>query len=55
MPTIDDVMSWGRYPDMTYRGCARRNPGYMKWAAVTIGGLRGALVAEALAIHLGVV
>jgi hypothetical protein len=56
--TVDDVMSWGKYgrsaDRLTYREAAQRDPGYMQWAAKTLGGERGRLCAEALALHLGV-
>lgn len=53
-PTVDDVMGWGKYPGGTYREAARRDPGYMQWAGRKLGGSRGDLCAEALALHLGV-
>ncbi len=52
---IDDVMGWGRYPTLSYRAAAARNPAFILWAAKTLDGNRGALCAEALAVHLGVV
>jgi hypothetical protein len=52
--SIDDVMGWGKYKSLTYRAMARRDAGYARWAATTIGGLKGQLCAEALAVFLGV-
>lgn len=53
-PSIDDVANWGKHKGSTYRELARRDPGYARWAASTIPGLKGQLCAEALAAHLGV-
>jgi len=53
-PSIDDVMMWGKHKGLTYRAMAARDPGYARWAASKIAGLRGQLSAEALALHLGV-
>lgn len=52
--SIDDEVTWGKYKGLTYRTMAARDPGYARWAATTIGGLKGQLSAEALALHLGV-
>jgi hypothetical protein len=52
--SIDDVMGWGKYKDITYRALVSRDRGYARWAATTIGGTKGQLCAEALAIHYGV-
>lgn len=53
-PSIDDQVTWGKHKGLTYRELASRDPGYARWAASTIPGLRGQLCAEALAVHLGV-
>lgn len=53
-PSIDEEMLWGKHKGLTYRAMARRDPGYARWAASTIAGLKGQLCAEALAVHLGV-
>lgn len=53
-PSVDDAVTWGKYKGHTYRELAQRDPGYARWAAMTIGGLKGQLCAEALALHLGV-
>lgn len=53
-PSIDDDVDWGKHKGMTYRQLAARHPGYARWAASTIPGLKGQLCAEALAVHLGV-
>lgn len=53
-PTLDDVMGWGKHAALTYRAAARLFPGYIQWAAQTVGGLRGQLCAEALALFLEV-
>ncbi len=53
--TIDDLMGFGKHRSVTYREVASRDPSYLQWAAKTLGGERGRLSAEALAIHLGVV
>lgn len=53
-PSIDDKVNWGKHKGMTYRQLAASHPGYARWAASTIPGLRGQLCAEALAAHLGV-
>ena len=53
-PTIDDVMGWGKHASLTYAEAARRDPGFMKWAASKVGGERGSLCFEALALYLGV-
>lgn len=56
--TVDSVVTWGKFgrntERVTYREAARRDPGYLQWAAKTLGGERGRLCAEALALHLGV-
>lgn len=52
--SIDDVVEWGKYRGIAYRELARRDPGYTRWAAMTIGGHRGQLCAEALAVALGI-
>jgi hypothetical protein len=54
-PSIDDPMTWGKHKGLSYRAMAARDPGYARWAASKIPGLRGQLSAEALALHLGVV
>lgn len=55
-PSIDDLVTFGKYKDKawSYRELAANAPGYAKWAAANINGLRGQLCAEALAEHLGV-
>lgn len=53
-PSIDDVVNWGKHRGITYRELAVRDRGYARWAATTIGGLKGQLCAEALAVTLGV-
>lgn len=57
-PTVHSAMAWGKYgrgtARVTYLEAARRDPGYLQWAAKTLGGERGRLCAEALALHLGV-
>jgi len=53
-PSIDDEITFGKHRGVTYREAARRDPSYLAWAAKTIGGVRGQLCAEALALHLGV-
>jgi hypothetical protein len=53
-PSVDDVVAWGKHKGITYRELAVRDPGYARWAAMTIGGLKGQLCAEALAFVLGV-
>jgi hypothetical protein len=53
-PSIDDTVTWGKYRGATYRELAQRDRGYARWAATTIGGLKGQLCAEALAVLLGV-
>lgn len=53
-PSVEDLVSWGKHRGITYRELATRDPGYARWAAMTIGGLKGQLCAEALAIALGV-
>lgn len=52
--SIDDAVDWGKYKGVTYRELAVRDRGYARWAATTIGGLKGQLCAEALALLLGV-
>lgn len=52
--SIDDTVEWGKYRGITYRELATRDQGYARWAATTIGGHKGQLCAEALAIALGV-
>jgi hypothetical protein len=52
--TIHDVMGWGKHRTLTYAEAAQRDPGYVKWAAEKVGGDRGRLAAEAIALHLGV-
>jgi hypothetical protein len=53
-PSIDDVVTWGKYKGLTYREMAARDRGYSRWAATAIGGLKGQLCAEALAVLMGV-
>lgn len=53
-PSVDFLMGWGKYKTLTYRQAAHRDPGFMRWAASKIAGMRGQLCAEALAIYLGV-
>jgi hypothetical protein len=53
-PSIDDPVSWGKHRGITYRELAIRDKGYARWAAMTIGGLKGQLCAEALAVLMGV-
>lgn len=53
-PSIDDTVAWGKHKGITYRELAARDRGYARWAAMTIGGLKGQLCAEALALILGV-
>lgn len=48
-PSIDDLVTWGKHKGITYRELVRRDRGYARWAAMTIGGLKGQLCAEALA------
>lgn len=52
--TVDDVMGWGKHRTLTYAEAARQDPGFVKWAAQKIGGARGRLCAEALALQMGV-
>lgn len=52
--SIDDTVDWGKYKGLTYRELAARDHGYARWAATTIGGHKGQLCAEALAVALGV-
>lgn len=52
--SIDDVVTWGKHKGITYRELAEKDRGYARWAAATIGGVKGQLCAEALAIALGV-
>lgn len=52
--SIDSPMEWGKHKQLSYRQAAQQHPGYMKWAATKVGGTRGQLCAEALAIYLGV-
>lgn len=52
--SIDSPMQWGKHKDLSYRKAAELHPGYVKWAATKIGGTRGQLCAEALALYLGV-
>lgn len=52
--TVDDPVDWGKYRGISYRELAERDRGYARWAAMTIGGLKGQLCAEALALALGV-
>ena len=52
--SVDDEVDWGKYKGLTYRALAARDPGYARWAATSIGGTKGQLCAEALALHLGV-
>lgn len=52
--SIDDPVDWGKYRGITYRELATRDRGYTQWAATTIGGHKGQLCAEALAVALGV-
>ncbi len=53
-PSIDDPVSWGKHRGLTYRELAARDRGYARWAAMTIGGLKGQLCAEALAVLMEV-
>lgn len=53
-PTINDVMTWGKCKGMSYRDAARTAPGFLRWVAQTIPGIKGRLAAEALALALGV-
>jgi hypothetical protein len=53
-PSVDDLVSWGKYRGVTYRELAIKDRGYARWAAMTIGGLKGQLCAEALALTMGV-
>jgi hypothetical protein len=53
-PSIDDTCPFGKHKGRTYRDMARIDPGYAKWVATTIPGIKGQLCAEALAVHLGV-
>lgn len=53
--SIEDEVNWGKYRGISYRELAIRDRGYTRWAATTIGGLKGQLCAEALAVTLGVV
>lgn len=53
-PSVDDIVNWGKHRGITYRELVQRDRGYARWAATTIGGLKGQLCAEALALHLGV-
>jgi hypothetical protein len=53
-PSVDDVVNWGKHRGITYRELAVRDRAYARWAATTIGGLKGQLCAEALAILMGV-
>lgn len=52
--SIDDPVDWGKYRGISYRELAQRDRGYARWAATTIGGVKGQLCAEALALALGV-
>ena len=52
--SIDDPVGWGKHKGITYRELAARDAGYARWAAMTIGGLKGQLCAEALALARGV-
>lgn len=52
--SVNDPVDWGKHRGISYRELAARDPGYARWAATTIGGVKGQLCAEALAIHLGV-
>lgn len=52
--SIDDEVDWGKYRGISYRALAAKDPGYARWAATTIGGTKGQLCAEALAVLLGV-
>ena len=54
-PSIDDQVSWGKHRGITYRELAVKDRGYARWAAMTIGGLKGQLCAEALAVLMEVV
>lgn len=54
-PSIDDTVSWGKHRGLTYRELAVKDRGYARWAAMTIGGLKGQLCAEALAVLMEVV
>lgn len=53
-PSVDEPVSWGKHKGLTYRELAAKDPGYVRWAAMTIGGLKGQLCAEALALAYGV-
>ena len=53
-PSVDDIVTWGKHKGITYRELAQRDRGYTRWAATTIGGVKGQLCAEALALLLGV-
>ena len=52
--SVDDLVDWGKYRGITYRELVARDPGYARWAATAIGGHKGQLCAEALALALGV-
>lgn len=53
-PSTDDLVTFGKYKDRvwTYVDLAERDPGYCKWAACNIGGVKGQLCAQALADRL---
>jgi hypothetical protein len=53
-PSIDDEITFGKHLGISYRVAAQRDPSYLAWAAKNIGGVRGQLCAEALALHLGI-
>ena len=53
-PSIDDPCPFGKHKGLSYRAMAARDPGYARWVASTIPGIKGQLAAEALAAHLGV-
>ena len=37
-PSIDDEITFGKHRGTSYREAARKDPGYIAWAAKTIGG-----------------
>ena len=54
-PSIEDLVTWGKHKGLTYRELVERDRGYARWAAMTIGGIKGQLCAEALALLLEVI
>jgi hypothetical protein len=50
---MNEPMGWGKHASLTYLEAARRDPGYMQWAAKKIRGSKGRLCLEALAVSLG--